>query len=131
MRGFHLALVIAAVLAAVAATVVTASARAEAACSSGYVLTSGGIAEADANRDGLTCERTIVGSEDDTLIALDNAAVTPTAAPEPCPDNFFINPSTFFEDADRNDNGLVCRKVFKAGQPSDPHLVQVVIDDHL
>ena len=131
MRGSQLVLVLAAALAVMAVAAVNPPARAEAGCASGFTLTSAGVAEADANGDGLTCEVTAQGSEGATLIAIDNASVQPSAAPEPCPDLFVLSSAAFFEKADRNENDLVCRKVFKAGQPSDPHIVQVVIDDHL
>src|SRR2546425_6188486 len=73
----------------VASTVFPPSAGAQSSCDLGFALTHGGVAEADINGDGLTCEFNTVDSITGvwTTIALDN--VPPDiSAPDQCPDHF-------------------------------------------
>src|SRR5438552_331062 len=94
-------------LCAAAFFTVPSIAQAQSACDPGFTLTSGGVAEADLNSDGLTCEVTSLDSVTGglTLLALDNAPVDPALTTFGCPDgssgfrpqSFLIMPS-----ADRN-----------------------------
>ncbi len=95
---------------------------ADSACPDGYALTAGGVSEADADGDGLTCERSTAGDEATWLVALDNRASGP---PSPCPPAFMpVYGYPRGEDPDRNDNGVVCVRDQTTG-----HATPIVIDD--
>src|SRR2546426_3670330 len=86
MRNRTLPLMLLALALLVASTVYSPSARAQSSCDLGFALTHGGVAEADINGDGLTCEFNTVDSITGvwTTIALDN--VPPDiSAPDQCP----------------------------------------------
>ena len=95
----------------VASTVFPPSAGAQSSCDLGFALTHGGVAEADINGDGLTCEFNTVDSITGvwTTIALDN--VPPDiSAPDQCPDHFVSTPWPCGVTPDRNMDCKVCMK---------------------
>jgi hypothetical protein len=118
----------AAILAALVAATVTASARAATGCDPAYTLTSGGVARADLNGDGLTCELTTVDAETTYLLALDNG---PSVGTTGCPDDFDVTAWPTGVKPDRNGNGFVCRKVLPQIGPPECDCTVLFIDDIL
>jgi len=111
MRNRTLPLMLLALALLVASTVFPPSARAQSSCDLGFALTHGGVAEADINGDGLTCEFNTVDSITGvwTTIALDN--VPPDiSAPDQCPDHFVSAPWPCGVTPDRNMDCRVCMK---------------------
>ena len=111
MRNRTLPLMLLALALLVASTVYPPSARAQSSCDLGFALTHGGVAEADINGDGLTCEFNTVDSITGvwTTIALDN--VPPDiSAPDQCPDHFVSTPWPCGVTPDRNMDCKVCMK---------------------
>ena len=111
MRNRTLPLMLLALALLVASTVYSPSARAQSSCDLGFALTHGGVAEADINGDGLTCEFNTVDSITGvwTTIALDN--VPPDiSAPDQCPDHFVSTPWPCGVTPDRNMDCKVCMK---------------------
>jgi hypothetical protein len=107
-------------LALTVVTVATGPATAASSCPLGFTPTTGGVAEADTNGDGVTCEVTVDGP---MLLATDNGPAAPATAT--CPDNF-TGPfpiGAIFPNIDRNGNQLVCAKEVGSG-------MLVVIDDN-
>jgi len=85
---------LAAFLLAAALLTVPSTAQAQSACDPGFTLTSGGVAEADLNGDGLTCEVTSIDSVTGGLItlALDNAPADQASTTFGCPDQHRVAP---------------------------------------
>jgi hypothetical protein len=98
-------------------------------CDGGYALTSGGVAEADLNSDGVTCESSTLDAASGVLqtIALDNGPGGPNIESGSCPDGF--DPLTWAPgvDPDRNGNSIICFKHVNQAHP--PH-GSIFIDDH-
>ena len=128
---------LAAFLLAAALLTVPSTAQAQSACDPDFTLTSGGVAEADLNGDGLTCEVTGIDSVTGGLItlALDNAPADQASTTFGCPDQHRDaagNPSSGFNpfpwdpgmEPDRNNNAIVCIKEL-------PGFREVIIDDNV
>ena len=98
-------------------------AGAQTSCDLGFALTRGGVAEADLNGDGLTCEFNTLDSVTGVLttIAVDN--VPPSGPGGFCPDSFVPHPFPPGTTPDRNNDACICSKITQTGNV-------VMIDDN-